>query len=283
MHTKNSYFTLYEDPCTLQTVRYCSKHPPFWLFLSFSFPWKSTFSSISLFMSVLLLSNTLIRCARMKFISLCFHLIFYSILLEAFFHSFSLSLSCSHPDQKSRWTLTEKVEWISWSPWKGGRENERRKRTKVILLWHKWPARSVDKRRILMAKSLCLFASLCSFCVQVEKRNAHWIMQCHFMKNERTFQWDHNWKFPNAFCYYLTKREEKNSQKKKYGTETAPRITSARIQLHKCKLRANRANSSTKTNIHTKQVANFVCSKVIWCELFGMQNEHEQSETNNGN
>lgn len=33
------------------------------------------------------------------------------------------------------------------------------------------------------------------------------------MKNERTFQWDHNWKFPNAFCYYLAKKKNKTDKK----------------------------------------------------------------------
>lgn len=109
-----------------------------------------------------------------------FLLIFYSILSEAyFFCSLGLKVSVDTYSQKKK-----TLERISL---RNNSEGKKMKRTKVISLWHKWPARSVDKRRILMAKSLCLFASLCSFCVQVEKQNAHWIMQCHFMKNESTF------------------------------------------------------------------------------------------------
>lgn len=61
-------------------------------------------------------------------------------------------------------------------------------RTKVILRWHKWPARSAcDKRRILMEKSLCLFVRFLQVncrAASVTTTHAHWIMHYSFVKNE---------------------------------------------------------------------------------------------------
>lgn len=141
------------------------------------------------------------------------------------------------------------------------------KRTKVISLWHKWPARSVDKRRILMAKSLCLFASLCSFCVQVEKQNAHWIMLCHFMKNESTFLWNiTNGIFRMFFISLLLLFLKENMQVEK--KKISLRIASARVQLHKCKLQANKTEH--KEIIYIIKIDDLY-SKVIWCRLFEVE------------
>lgn len=151
------------------------------------------------------------------------------------------------------------------------------KRTKVISLWHKWPARSVDKRRILMAKSLCLFASLCSFCVQVEKQNAHWIMQCHFMKNESTFLWNITNGIFRMFFFSLLELFLKEIKK----TKISLRITSAQVQLHKCKLQANKTKH--KEIIYIIKIVDLY-SKVIWCRLFEVEKWiRAQCETNNGN
>lgn len=90
--------------------------------------------------SVLLLSNTLIRyaCLTLVLLSFLFHfhfcaLLFLHYIQDFFFKKNNIIRLLSHGEKKM---------------------------SKVILLWHKWPARSVcDKRWILMEKSLCLFVS----------------------------------------------------------------------------------------------------------------------------
>lgn len=190
-----------------------------------------------------------------------FLLIFYSILSEAyFFCSLGLKVSVDTYSQKKK-----TLERISL---RNNSEGKKMKRTKVISLWHKWPARSVDKRRILMAKSLCLFASLCSFCVQVEKQNAHWIMQCHFMKNESTFLRNITNGIFRVFFFSLLLLFFKADYASEKKTKISLRITSVRVQLHKCKLQANRTKH--KEIIFIIKIDDLY-SKVIWCRLFEVE------------
>lgn len=169
-NTKNSYFTLCKEILSHQhNMRMRSKTPDcffldddfffllqqlFFLFLCFSFSSQSSLS-LFLFMSMLLLSNTLIRCARLDF----FFLPGLSMDSLVFFLALAIILSCwwivAFPAlflvRHAGSTTTKKcgTNIHFFACWK----------TKVISLWHKWPARSVDRRRILITKSLCLFVS----------------------------------------------------------------------------------------------------------------------------
>lgn len=74
----------------------------------------------------------------------------------------------------------------------------------------------------------------------------------------------HKWYIPNVFLF-VARTIFKRDRKK---TKISLRITSAQVQLHECKLQANKTKH--KEIIYIIKIVDLY-SKVIWCRLFEVE------------